>query len=406
MLPFILLRLLWRSRKLADYRHHWLQRFGFAPKLKESIWVHAVSVGESISAIPLIKELQKKYQHIIVTNMTPTGAARVKATFGNSITHSFIPYDLPDMVNRFLTRVQPKMVVIMETELWPNLFIACKKRHIPIYLLNARLSEKSARAYRWIPSLCHSMFVALKGVAAQSQQDAERFMHLGLPKNKIIVSGNLKFDLAIPADLIEKATAFRQQLTNSPIWVAASTHPGEEEKILNAHKKILERFPDCLLILVPRHPNRFNDVEKIIEKNKLTFARRSNSQQKKVQVYLADSMGEMMLFYEAADIAFVAGSLVPVGGHNMLEPAALGKPIITGSYLFNFAEASRLLVAANGMIIVESENQLAEQVLHFFAHPHIQQKIGENARQVVLANQGALQRQLDLINSYEIINTV
>lgn len=404
ILPFAFIRLLWRSRHAPEYRKRWLERLGFLSKqFENSIWVHAVSVGETIAAIPLIKALKEKYPTLplIVTNMTPTGAERVKATFGDKVIQIYIPYDLPDAVSRFLKSIKPRIAIVMETELWPNLFMMCKERNIPIILANARLSEKSAKGYQSIKVLTQKMLSAIKIIASQGYADADRFIKLGMPKEKITVTGNIKFDVSLPEDLLPKSKKLREELGFSRlIWIAASTHPTEEEIILAAHKKIKTINKNALLILVPRHPNRFDSVSTLIKQQGFDLVRRSQNEKcvEATSVYLADTMGELLLLYSVSDVCFVAGSFAPIGGHNVLEPAVLGKPIITGPELFNFAEISEKLLNAQGMVKVRNEEELADQVLQFF-NQEIERKLtGENALRVVEANRGALKKQLDLID--------
>lgn len=401
-LPFVFLRLLWRSRNAPDYRHRWFERLGFCPfQLSQSIVVHAVSLGETIAAAPLIKALQKQYPHlpIVVTNMTPTGSARVKSIFKDSVLNCYMPYDVPGAVKRFLNQINPLLIVVMETELWPNLIAECAKREIPLIITNARLSEKSAEGYRKFASLTREMLQNIRQIAAQSQADADRFISLGMPVDRIKVTGNIKFDIELADDLVEKSAALRDQLGKRLIWIAASTHPGEDEIILAAHKSILAKFPEALLILVPRHPERFDAMATFSEQQGFKVARRSKAESctPETQVYLADTMGEMMLMYSVCDVACVAGSFVAVGGHNMLEPAVLHKPIVMGPQLFNFAEISDMMIKANGLLIVNNANELAETVVKLFADDKYRKTIGENAYSIIDANRGALQRQMVVI---------
>jgi 3-deoxy-D-manno-octulosonic-acid transferase len=367
--------------------------------------VHAVSVGETIAAIPLIKALLAEYPHIplLVTSMTPTGDARVKAAFGDTVLHSYIPYDVPDAVTRFLKRVKPVVAVVMETELWPNLFAKCKEYNIPIDVTNARLSEKSAKGYRSIASLTREMLTAVNVLASQGIADAERFIALGLDAEKVVVTGNLKFDIEVPQELIAKGAALREVLSkNRLIWIAASTHPTEEEIVLAAHRQILEKYPSALLILVPRHPERFTPIAEMIAQQKFKIARRSRNEEctMDTQVYLSDTMGELLLMYSVADVAFVAGSFAPIGGHNMLEAAVLEKPIVVGPQLFNFAEISEMLFAAHGMLKVQNAEGLAVTVMSLFADSNYREQVGKNARKVVDENRGSLKKQVDLITRF------
>jgi len=402
-LPYSFLRLLWRSRKQKAYRQHWGERLGFCPlKFEQSIWIHAASVGETIAAIPLIKALQLQYPAlpIIVTNMTITGRARTQAAFGDTVYKAFIPYDVPSAVNRFLGRVNPIVAVILETELWPNLFAACKTRHIPIVVANARLSEKSAAGYHKVSAITQEMLLNIHTLAVQTQIEADRFQVLGLPPERAVVTGNIKFDLEIPGDLLSKRDALRAELgIDRLIWVAASTHATEEDIVLAAHKAICAKYPDALLILVPRHPDRFESIFALCQQQGFEAVRRAQGEKCKAttQVYLADTMGEMLLMYAVCDVAFVAGSFAAVGGHNMLEAAVLGKPVVTGEILFNFAEISRSLIAAKGMITVKDQIGLQNAIITLFADRNYRQTMGENGKRFVDANRGALQKQLQLI---------
>lgn len=403
ILPVILLRLLRRSLRQPAYRKRFPERFGYHPfKLEKCIWVHAVSVGEAIAAIPLIKGLQARYPQmkIVVTTMTPTGAERVQTAFGASVIHAYIPYDLPSFMQRLIKTIHPVICIIMETELWPNLLAACDKHHVPVCLVNARLSEKSARGYRLISAITRKMLAQIHLIAAHGQADAERFIALGAASDRMIVTGNIKFDIEISAEIIAKSAALRQELGDRFIWIAASTHEGEEEIILAAHQKILAVNPHALLILVPRHPARFSAMAALSEKTFAT-ARRSLNQTctAETAVYLGDTMGELLMLYGAADVAFVAGSLVPRGGHNMLEPSAFGKPVLTGNYLFNFAEISDLFVSARALIKVNDAEMLASQLIHLMQHPAEQKEMGARALQVISQNRGALQKQITLVSS-------
>ncbi len=403
-LPYVFLRLLWRSLRQPEYRQRLGERLGFCPfRLEKCIWVHAVSVGETLAAIPLIKSLQARYPHLpmLVTTMTPTGGARVKSAFGDSVTHAYLPYDLPGAMKRFLKTMQPVVSIIMETELWPNLLDACHKNNVPVCLVNARLSEKSARGYGRIAPLTREMLRNIDFIAAHGQPDAERFVALGARKERLAVTGNIKFDLELPQELAEKCRILRDQLGKHRfVWIAASTHEGEEEIILAAHKKVLEKNPEALLILVPRHPDRFDAIAKLCEQSFVT-ARRSKNQPctGETKVYLGDTMGELLLLYGAADVAFVGGSLIPRGGHNMLEPGALEKPILTGPHLFNFAEISELFVAANALTKVTSEESLVTFLIALMQNPEERAAMGQRALHVVNANRGALKKQLELVGT-------
>ena len=403
VLPFLFIRLWWKSRRLPAYRERMTERLGFYPfKLEKCIWVHAVSMGETIAAAPLIKKIVSRYPAIpvLVTTMTPTGARQVKTSFGDTVNHAYIPYDFPDAVARFLKTMNPIICIIMETELWPNSVAACRKKQIPVCLVNARLSEKSAQGYERIAPLTRELLKNISVIAAHGEKDAARFIALGATSDQVLVTGSLKFDLTLPEDLMMKSAALREELGNDRfVWIAASTHEGEEDIILAAHKKIREKNPNALLILVPRHPERFDAIAKLCEQSFVT-CRRSLKQvcAPEAAVYLGDTMGELMLMYGAADVAFVGGSFVPKGGHNMLEPGALGKPILSGPHLFNFKEISELFVFAHAMTIVHDAASLAEQIEQLIHDASERTQMGKRAKEVVEANRGALVKQLDVID--------
>jgi 3-deoxy-D-manno-octulosonic-acid transferase len=401
-LPYIFIRLGWRSRRQPDYRKRLAERLGYYPfKLEKCLWVHAVSVGEALAAIPLIKALKAAYPHLpmLVTTMTPTGAARINMALGDSVRHAYIPYDLPDAMSRFLQTMNPTIAIIMETELWPNLLAACHQRRLPVCLVNARLSEKSAQGYKRIAPLTRKMMQQIDIIAAHEQADAERFIELGAPKNHVVVTGNIKFDLELPRELEQESANLRAALGKDRfIWIAASTHEGEEDLILAAHQALREKNPHALLILVPRHPDRFDAIAKLGE-TRFKVIRRSQQQActADTAVYLGDTMGELLLMYSVADVAFVGGSLLPRGGHNLLEPGALGKPVLMGPYLFNFTEISELFIAAKALTTLTDKASLTEVLIHLWQDPKAREQMGLRARQVVDANRGALAKQLALI---------
>jgi 3-deoxy-D-manno-octulosonic-acid transferase len=406
--PVILLRLLYRAIEAPAYTERWLQRFGFftpSESGRETIWLHAVSVGETLAAVPLVKALQANYpgHRLLISCMTPTGSERIIAAFGNSVDHSYAPYDTPDAVARFIQRVQPKILIIMETELWPNTVAACYKRQIPVILANARLSEKSARGYGRVSGLSRPMFSQLTAVAAQHGDDGARFTALGLPEANLYISGNIKFDLDLNAQLRQSAETLRQQWSGASqrsILLAASTHRGEDEIILQAFSLIKQSIDNALLVLVPRHPERFNPVADLCLDAGYSLARRSsNDQVEPVDILLGDTMGELMTFFGACDIAFVGGSLVANGGHNMIEPAAWGKPTLSGLSVFNFAEVSRLLAEAGGLTLVEDADVLAKTVIELFENPDQAQQMGQQAQSVAEANRGALDKLLTVIDN-------
>lgn len=407
--PIILLRLLYRSTKAPAYRQRWAERFGFsacAPSSENIIWLHAVSVGETLAAVPLVKALQAKYPQyrLLVTCMTPTGSDRIKSAFGDSVDHCYAPYDTLDAVARFLARVNPKLLIIMETELWPNTIAACQRRNIPVILANGRLSARSAKAYQRIRSLAQPMLSSLSAVAAQHRDDGARFVDLGLPEAAMQVTGNIKFDLSLDQAVQTKAAELSEQWSGQGkrlVFLAASTHRGEDEIIIDAFNQIRQQIDQALLVLVPRHPERFNQVAELCKTAGFNLARRSQSDQVGgVDILLGDSMGELMAFYGACDIAFVGGSLVANGGHNMIEPAAWGVPVLTGPHLFNFTEASQLLIDGGAMQVANNAKQLAEQSIALFESQERREKMGNQARLIAEANRGALDNLVAVIDRF------
>jgi len=401
-LPLVFLRLLWRAWRAPAYSRRIGERFAFGlPPLRPGgIWVHAVSVGESIAAAPMIRELMVRYPQlpITVTCMTPTGSERIQALFGDSVQHCYLPYDLPWAAARFLERARPKLAVVMETELWPNHIHQCARRGIPVALANARLSARSARGYARFARLTAPMLAKLSLIAVQTEAEAERFRQLGARDECVEVTGSIKFDLTIDPALLERASKLRQQWAaqERPLWIAASTHAGEDEIILAAHRQLLSNHPQALLILVPRHPERFASVYESAVRDGFVAVRRSTGEAvgADTQVLVGDTMGELLFLYALADIAFVGGSLVPNGGHNLLEPAALGKPVLSGPHLFNFLEISAQLRAAGALREVQDAAQLAQAVSELWGDPGGTQAMRDAGLGVLKANQGALARLL------------
>ncbi|VVN69996.1 lipid IV(A) 3-deoxy-D-manno-octulosonic acid transferase [Pseudomonas fluorescens] len=404
-LPLVALRLWLRARKAPAYAKRIGERFSIGlPAMRPGgIWVHAVSVGESIAAAPMIRGLLERYpqQPITVTCMTPTGSERIKALFANEprIQHCYLPYDLPDAAARFLERVQPKLAVIMETELWPNHIHQCAKRGIPVALANARLSQRSAKGYGRFARLTQPMLSEMSWFAVQTEAEAQRFRDLGARPETVEVTGSIKFDLSIDPQLLERAAQLRGQwqAAQRPVWIAASTHEGEDEIVLAAHRQLLVNHPDALLILVPRHPERFNAVFELCRQQGFATVRRSTAEpvSANTSVLLGDTMGELLFLYALADSAFVGGSLVPNGGHNLLEPAALAKPVLSGPHLFNFLEIAALLREAEALQEVQDAQGLAVAVQRLFESPSDARERAEAGLKVMRANQGALKRLLD-----------
>lgn len=395
-LPFVLLRLWWQGRSNPDARRNWLQRLGFVPPSKTPvIWVHAVSVGETIAAGPLVRALleQRPDVPVLVTAMTATGAERARAMFGDRVTYAFSPYDTPGAVRRFVKRVQPRALAIMETELWPNMIREVSRRNCPIFLVNARLSERSAKGYLRVGGLVRSLLSRLTWIAAQAEQDARRFLLIGARPDSVSVTGSIKFDADISAEDKQLAAELKELFQERPVWIAASTHGGEDEQLLEAHDRVLAHYPDALLIIVPRHPERFDVVAALIEKQGLSYVRRSSGQPVAgVQVYLGDTMGELLALYGAADLAFVGGSLIERGGHNPLEPAEWGMPVLAGPHVFNFETIYRQLEEGGGVTRVAGAAELAEGLVELFGDESSRLRKGQAALRVVQANRGALER--------------
>jgi 3-deoxy-D-manno-octulosonic-acid transferase len=403
-LPLALLRLLWRSRRAPAYRRRWAERLGrFAPPVRTGgVWVHAVSVGETQAAQPLIKRLlgEPRAQPVTVTTTTPTGSVRVGELFGDQVFHVYLPFDLPWAVDGFLERVRPRLLIMVETEIWPNLLARCAAHGIPTLLANGRLSARSARRYARLDGFTRETFAAIGAVAAQTEADAQRFVALGTPADRVRVTGSMKFDMAIRGSVKEQAEVLRRDWgTDRPVWVAASTHEGEEEAVLEAHRHVLTAVPEALLVLVPRHPERFERAAQLVRRAGLTMARRTerSAVTAGTAVFLGDTMGELPVFLGAADAAFVGGSLVDIGGHNVLEPAAFGVPVVFGPHMHNFVAISELLLAADAARQVSDAEGLADVVLRWLGDASERARIGENGRRVVEANRGALDRTWQLV---------
>ncbi|WP_095180981.1 lipid IV(A) 3-deoxy-D-manno-octulosonic acid transferase [Pseudomonas sp. Irchel 3F6] len=404
-LPLVAIRLWLRARKAPAYAKRIGERFTYGmPTLQPGgIWVHAVSVGESIAAAPMIRALLERYPTlpITVTCMTPTGSERIQALFANEarIQHCYLPYDLPCAAARFLDRVQPRLAVIMETELWPNHIHQCAKRGIPVALANGRLSQRSAKGYGRFSKLTAPMLAEMSLLAVQTAAEAQRFRDLGARPETVEVTGSIKFDLTIDPQLLQRAAELRSrwQAQDRPVWIAASTHEGEDEVVLEAHRRLLGSHPDALLILVPRHPERFNSVFDLCQREGFATVRRSTGANVDAQtsVLLGDTMGELLFLYALADSAFVGGSLVPNGGHNLLEPAALAKPVLSGPHLFNFLDIAAQLREAGALAEVDDAEGLAVEVQRLFELPRDAQRMAEAGLAVMRRNQGALQRLLD-----------
>jgi 3-deoxy-D-manno-octulosonic-acid transferase len=404
--PLMLLRLLFRGVRTQPYRRRWPERFGFfaAPGFRGSLWIHAVSVGEVNAAAPLIRALRADYPNapLVVTTVTPTGSARVHQLFGRSVFHVYLPYDLPFAVERFLRRVHPRLALIVETEIWPNLYFACAQRGIPLMIVNARLSRRSLRGYRPFRALARSALACVRVIAAQSRSDAARYRLLGADPQQIVVTGNMKFDMPIPRDAVSRGADMRAHWGAArAVWIAASTHEGEEQAVLDAHAKVLAARPDALLLLAPRHPERFRLVEHAVRSQGLALSTRSAQGAPLAgdQVFVIDAMGQLMPYFAAADLAFVGGSLVPIGGHNVLEPAALGRPVLVGPYTFNFDEITLSLIEHGGAARITDQAGLAQQVLALLGDQTERQRMGRAAQAVFERERGAVERIMQMVDA-------
>ncbi len=400
LLPYIFFHLLWRARKQPEYLKHVAERFGFyaVHSDKPVIWLHTVSVGETRAAASLIKRLRENYpdHQLLLTHTTPTGRTASEQLYGDDVLRVYLPYDYPFAVRRFLNHFRPRVGVLLETEIWFNLIHTCHAEKIPLLLLNARLSEKSAARYARYPNLVRSGLRELSAIAAQSTADAERLTALG--GKEISVMGNLKFDIEPPATMLELGQKLRSQFgADRKIFLAASTREGEEMVLLDALKPL--QIPGMLTVIVPRHPQRFAEVEALLARLGFSFQRRSENRTiaPKTQVVLGDSMGEMFAYYAACDIAFIGGSLLPFGGQNLIEACAVGKPVLIGPHTYNFAQASQLAVASGAAVRVQDAAELTLTLQNLLSQPDQMTEIGKAGLGFVSANQGATERALTCI---------
>lgn len=400
--PITIYHLIWRGFRQPAYFERWDERYASYPPGTESapVWLHAVSVGEVNAAAPLVDTLLRDHPRlrVVVTTITPTGSERVQALWGDAVVHVYLPYDLPGAVARFLAHFRPALALIVETELWPNLLFGCRDRGIPAFILNARLSARSLRGYRALRPLIRRALGSVRLVAAQSREDARRFVQLGAAAQRVVVTGNLKFDTP-PLDDAAFVRDFRsRRAAPGPVWIAASTHEDEEAAVLEAHRAVLARHPQALLVWAPRHPERFRPVAQRLREAGMTVACRSEQAwPTRQQAFVVDTLGELARFYACADVAFVGGSLQPVGGHNLLEPAATRTAILTGPHLHNFADIARRLREADGLRIVPSAPELGTALLDLLGDPALRQRMAGNAHRLLEEGRGALRRTVDLI---------
>jgi 3-deoxy-D-manno-octulosonic-acid transferase len=405
--PLAFASVLWRGLRDRSYRQGLGERFGWGPSSSAapSLWLHAVSLGEMTAAAPLVRALLARYPQspLLLTTATPTGRARARDLFGDTVEVRFLPYDTPRAVARFLDRTRPRLAILMETELWPNLFGECERRRVPVVLASARLSAKSVARYRRFGSLFRGIFSATALIAAQTREDAERFVAIGAPPERVQVVGNIKFDLQVNQESAARAGELRAALGGArPVWIAGSTHAGEEQQVLAAHQRLQIDQPNALLLLVPRHPDRFDAVADSLSRGALRFTRRSRGVEPNAatQVVLVDTVGELGALYAAGDVAFVGGSLVPIGGHNLLEPAALGLPVLTGPSYFASRDIARLLIAQGAALEVADARELAAALARLLGNPAESQRMGAIGRRIVESNRGSVARMLELIEPW------
>jgi 3-deoxy-D-manno-octulosonic-acid transferase len=403
LVPVTVYHLVWRGFRHPAYFLRWHERYAryHSPGGGRVLWLHAVSVGEVNAAVPLVNALRRGRPdlRLLVTTITPTGSDRVRALWGSEVEHVYLPYDLPGAVGRFLRHYRPHAALIMETELWPNLLFGCRDERVPVFILNARLSERSLRGYRVLAPLVGRALRTVHTVAAQSLADAVRFVRLGARSGQVAEVGNLKFDVAVPEALDGFAAQCRQRCGERPVWIAASTHEDEEAAVIAIHRRLRTRFPDLLLLWAPRHPERFRVVAEHARAAGWQVATRSRARwpQAGDAVFLVDTMGELMNFYACADVAFVGGSLQPVGGHNLLEPAATGTAIVTGPHLHNFAEISRRLSEADALVVADDAGQVEDALARLLADADERARMAEAGRKLVEMGRGALAQTLVLL---------
>ncbi|MFT3807653.1 lipid IV(A) 3-deoxy-D-manno-octulosonic acid transferase [Arenimonas sp.] len=403
LVPLTLVHLFWRGRGQRAYWRRWDERFALyrEPGLRECLWLHAVSVGEVNAAAPLLDRLRQRYPQlpVLVTTTTPTGSERARAIWKDGIRHVYLPYDTPGAVRHFLDQFRPRIAIVMETEIWPCLFVEIGRRGIPLLIVNARLSERSLSGYAPIRRMLRIALRAVRDVLAQTPADLARYRQLGLEAERGRVLGNLKYDIALPEEFAARMREERVAWGDRPVWIAASTHPDEEQAVLAAHRQVLARFPHALLLWAPRHPERFSAAIGQAEEAGLQVAHRREHRwpSADTQCFVIDTLGELVGFYACADVAFVGGSLQAIGGHNVLEPAALGVPALVGPHTFNFQDVTELLLEAGGLGRIEDADSLAREVIALFADERMRRERGEAARTRALSERGALDRTLRVI---------
>lgn len=401
-LPVVVVKLLLRACQNRQYFNRIFQRFGWRLDIPceftKGIWIHAVSVGETNAAAPLVKYLQESYpdKPLVITTMTPTGKERVERAFGNSVRHCYLPYDYPGAVKRFLNAARPELAMVMETEIWPNYIDLCHRRDIPMIYTNVRMSARSFDGYKRFKALFRPVFAKIDQFAVQSLPDSERLIQLGANPDSVHTTGSIKFEIDMPASIFEASQSVRRNIGwNRPVWVAGSTHEGEESQVLDAFLSARKDCPELLLVLVPRHPERFSAVYRLCTRFGCNTQLRTQAQGEvsaDVDVYMVDTMGELALFIAASDISYIGGSLVPTGGHNVLEACAAGVPVLFGPHMFNFQEISNLVLNREAGIQVMNSEELAEVVVKLIMDPVLRDQYGVNGKALIEENKGALEK--------------
>jgi 3-deoxy-D-manno-octulosonic-acid transferase len=403
--PAIFLHLWLRGQKASAYKKRWAERLGFYGKSiqTKSLVVHCASVGEIMAASPLIKQLIRGFpeQNITITCNTPTGSEQIAKIFGNSVQHIYLPFDFHGSVKRFLNKLRPIAIIIVETELWPNLILQSKKRNVPVMVINARLSEKSLRGYLRIKPLSRQLMHSISMLAGHNQEDVERFKRLGLQDEQAKAVGSIKFDIQLSDQAKDSASQLKKKLNGYEfVWVAGSTHPGEHEQVIAAHKLLCSKHKKSLLIIAPRHPEQFEKTANLLGSANIQFARWSNNDLAGQAVLLADTMGEMLTFFGIANCAFIGGSLIDRGGHNPLEAAAMAIPVITGPSYYNFKHIFPQLMATNACTEVDGSDALFDQLAIYADLPEQARLRGSEAFKIVQKSSGAIEKTLNMLAPY------
>ncbi len=401
--PILLLRLIVRGFRNPAYWQRWEERLGLASHVAKpvDIWLHAVSVGEVRASIPLLEAVMERGFKVLVTNMTPTGSDEVKRQLGDRVQHCYVPYDIHGAVRRFLHMAQPRVAVIMETELWPNLLHQCRRRGVYVVLANVRISPRSFRGYQRVRGFVAQVLANVNVFAVQTELDAQRLRVLGAPGDRLHICGNMKFDIEQPASLVEVAQVLRRNWGQGRVvWVAGSVHEGEDEQVLQSYDELKSLHSELLLVIVPRRPERFGTVARLAERGGRVVVQRSQHKgplSGEVDIYIGDTMGELSLFYLAAEIAFVGGSLIPHGGQNILEPCAAGTPVVFGPYMFNFREISVQALQCGAGKQVKDQQELTAVIDQLLRDPNLRFRMGEAGKKMVEDNKGAVAKTMALV---------